>query len=162
GQDMGYGAGDLPSYEGLPPARGFVVKQDAVTRMQSVGFTVIDRDPVGVKLGAPVRAARIERSLLGLRNLSDQPVHLTGGRLIETRIQTGFSDSLEQADRPSRCNIGGVFRAVEANSDMALSGKIVDLLRLHPANQPGQSAGVAEIPVVEKQAGFGSVRIGID
>jgi hypothetical protein len=60
--DAREGAGDLASDEGLATGRGFVVEQDAVAGVDTVGLTVVDGDPVGVELGDRVGAARVEGS----------------------------------------------------------------------------------------------------
>jgi hypothetical protein len=54
-------SGDLAGDEGLTADRALVVEQDSVRGMNAVGFAVVDRDPVGIELGGPVRRARIER-----------------------------------------------------------------------------------------------------
>lgn len=46
-----------------------MVEQDAVAGIHPVGLAVIDRDPVGVKLGDAVGAARIKGCRLLLRHL---------------------------------------------------------------------------------------------
>jgi hypothetical protein len=47
----GNGAGDLAGDKGLSPQWTFMVEQDAVAGKQAISLTVIDGDPIGVKLG---------------------------------------------------------------------------------------------------------------
>ncbi len=56
----GHGAGDLAGDEGFAAGRPLMVEQDAVRRMQAIGLAVIDGDPIGIKLGRRIRAARIK------------------------------------------------------------------------------------------------------
>src|SRR5438874_181438 len=61
-------ARDFPRHKGLGPGRSLMVEQDSIRGMYSVGFSVIDRDPVSVKLGGGVRRARIKWRRLVLRS----------------------------------------------------------------------------------------------
>jgi len=55
------GAADLPRHEGFAPRRSFVIEQDAVRCVHSIGFAIIDRDPIGVELCRGIGRARIKR-----------------------------------------------------------------------------------------------------
>src|SRR6266542_6392664 len=69
--DRRRGERDLACHEGLPASFTFMIEQYAVAREQPVAFTIIHRDPVSVKFGDAVWAARVERSRFALRDLLD-------------------------------------------------------------------------------------------
>jgi len=60
-----------------------VVEQDAVACEHAVGFAVVYGDPVGVQLGCPIWASRVEGCGLALRDLLYLTVELTGRCLVE-------------------------------------------------------------------------------
>ena len=82
------GSGDLAADKGLPSTRGFVVKQNSVTRKEMIGLSIIHRDPVSVRLGSTVRTSWIERRGLPLRYLLDLAEHLAGRGLVKFRAQS--------------------------------------------------------------------------
>ena len=45
---------DFSGNEGLSPDGGLVVKQDAIACIDSVGLTIVHRDPISIKLGTCV------------------------------------------------------------------------------------------------------------
>src|SRR6266508_4991610 len=69
--DRRRGARDLACHEGLPASFTFMIEQYAVACEQPVAFTIIHRDPVSVKFGDSVRAARVKRGRFALRDLLD-------------------------------------------------------------------------------------------
>src|SRR5581483_7078026 len=58
--DTGDGVRNLAGDEFVASARGFVIEEDARTGEEVIAFTEIDGDPVAVKFGDAVRAARVE------------------------------------------------------------------------------------------------------
>ncbi|OQC68231.1 MAG: hypothetical protein BWX48_00138 [Verrucomicrobia bacterium ADurb.Bin006] len=130
--------------------------------MESVRLPVIHRDPVGVDFGASVRAARIKRGRLALGCLDDLAVHLARRGLVKTRANPGLADGFEQAHGARGGDVGRVLGTVETDADMALGGEIVNFLGLDMPDQAGQSAGVAQIAVVQVQMRPSNVGIGID
>src|SRR5690606_20087152 len=54
------GLSDLARHERLAAPRPLVVEQDAVRGVHPIGFTVVARDPIGVKLRHRIGAARVE------------------------------------------------------------------------------------------------------
>src|SRR5439155_20904214 len=69
------------------------------------------------------------------------------------------ADGLQPSHRPGGTDVRRVFRAVEAHTDVALGGQIVDFVRLNLSDQPGQRAGVAQIAIVQKQPGAPRMRV---
>ena len=74
--DIGKATGDLAGHKGLAPAWAFMVEQNAVAGIHAIGLAVIDRDPMGIKLGYRIGRARVKRGCLGLRGLLHQAVKL--------------------------------------------------------------------------------------
>ena len=61
-----------------------------------------------------------------------------------------------------RIDVGGIFRCLEADRDMALRAEIVDLVRLDLADDAGEVGGVGQIAIVQAAFGVRRVRILID
>src|SRR5213594_1448502 len=74
--DVGDRPADLARHEGLATPRRLVVEQDAVGGEQAVALPVIHRRPEGKDFRHAVRAARVERGRLALRDLDDLAEHL--------------------------------------------------------------------------------------
>lgn len=70
------GAGDLAGNEGFAAQGAFVVEEDAVAGVDAVGLPVVDGDPVRVKLGDRIRAARVEGGGFLLRGFLHQTIQL--------------------------------------------------------------------------------------
>lgn len=150
-QDARQGTGDLAGHEGLAANWRFVVEKDAVAGIHAVGFTVIDRDPVGIELGTGVGGAGIERRLLRLRDLLHLAEQLGRGGLVEAGLlfQAQHADGLQQAQGAQSVHIGRVLGRLEGDLHMALGRQVVDFVRLHFLHDADQVAGVRKIPVVQ-------------
>src|SRR5208337_2274425 len=72
---------DFPGHERLTPARALVIEEDPRARKQAVGFSVVDGLPVGVELGASIRAAGMKGSARPLGR-DRRAVHLRTRRLV--------------------------------------------------------------------------------
>src|SRR6201991_3311459 len=84
--DRGDGARDLAGNKGLAPNGALVIEQNPVRGMHPIGLTVVDRDPMGIKLCGRIGRARIEWSRLLLRDLLGLAEQFGRGRLIETGL----------------------------------------------------------------------------
>src|ERR1700731_3947982 len=78
--------GYFPGYKRFAAPGRFVVKQNAIARVNSVRFPVIDGDPVRIKFSRAIRRAWIKWRRLPLRNLIDLAKKFRGGSLIESRF----------------------------------------------------------------------------
>ncbi len=161
--DRGDGAGDLAGDEGFAARRPFVIEQDAVRGMHVIGFAIIDRDPIGVKLGRRIGRARIKRRGFALRYFLRQTVKLRRRGLIEPDLvlEAQDADGFKQAQRAERVGIGGVFRRLERDPDVALGGEIVDFGRLHFLNDADEIGRIGHIAVVQEKPHAGAVRVQI-
>ncbi len=164
GLDSGDSAGDLAGDKSLAADRALMVEQDSVRGVDAIGLTVIHRDPVAVEFGDTVRRARIERRGLLLRDLLHKAVELRGRGLVKTRLllHTEDADRLQEPQHADRVRIGGVFRALKRDTDMALGGEIINLGRpdlLHQADQIGR---VRHVAVMHEERHVASVRVLIE
>src|SRR5207249_2477269 len=103
---------NLASHKGFTSTGRLMVEQDAVAGMKSIRFPVVDRNPVGKKFGAAVGTAWIKRRFFGLGHLLHQTEHLAGRGLVESRLDSGFPNRFQKANRASARHIGSIFRAV--------------------------------------------------
>ena len=88
--------------------------------------------------------------------------HLAGRGLIETRLDPGFANRLQQSHRLRSGNVGCIFRTVETHAHMALCGQIINFFGLDLRHEPRQGAGVAQISIVQKQPVAARVRVFIN
>ena len=161
GLDAGDAARDLARHEGLAADRAFMVEQDAVGGKHAVGFAVIHRDPVAVEFGDAVGRARIERRGFLLRHFLHQAIQFRGRGLIEPRLlfHAEDPDRLQQPQHADGVGIGGIFRAFEADADMALGGEVVDLGRPDLLHQPDQVGRVGHVAVMQQERHVAGVRV---
>ena len=85
-----------------------MVKENTVAGEEIIGFTVIDGDPVRVKLGCGIRRARVKGGLFRLGRLLNLAVELGGRGLIEPRLllQAQDADGFQDAQRPEPIGVG--------------------------------------------------------
>ena len=161
GLDAGDAARDLARHKRLAADRALMVEQDAVGGKHAVGLAVVHRDPVAVELGDAVRRARIERRGFLLRHFLDQAVELRGRGLIEPRLllHAEDADRFQQPQHADGVGIGGIFRALEADADMALGGEVVDLGRPDLLHQPDQIGRVGHVAVVQQERHIAGMRV---
>ena len=93
----------------------------------------------------------MERRGLRLRRFLHQTVKLRGRGLVEPGLllQPEEADRLQQAQGAHGVDVGGVFRRLEADSDMGLRAEVVDLVGLHFGDDAGQVGAVGQIAVVQ-------------
>jgi hypothetical protein len=153
GLDRRHRPRDLAGDEGFAPGRAFVIEQDAVGGVETVGLAVIHGDPVGVKLGRGVGAARIEGGGLALGDFLDLAVKLGRRGLIKAHglFQAENANRLQQPQCPQAIGVGGVFRGLEADLDVALGRQIVNLGGLDFLDQPDQVGRVGQVAVVKEE-----------
>jgi hypothetical protein len=138
-----------------------VVEQDAVAGVHAVRLAVIDGDPVGVELGAGVRAARIERRGFLLRDFLHQAVQFRGRCLIEARLllQPENADRFQDAQRADAVGVRRVLGLFEAHRHMRLGREVVDLVRLHLLDDAHQAGRIGQIAVVQHELAVVDVRV---
>ena len=119
-----------------------MVEQDAATGEQPIGFAVIDRGPVGEQLGDAVRAAGVEEGGLGLRHFVNLAVHFRGGGLVEADFRIDDADGFHQVQGPEAGDVSGGYGLLERDADEALSGEVVNLIRLGLLEHSDAGAGI--------------------
>ncbi len=131
-----------------------MVEQDAVAGVHPVALAVVDGDPVGVELGHPVRAARIEGGGLLLRGFLDQAVELTGAGLVDAGLVRQAQDAhcFKNAQGAQGVTVGGVLGRLKADRHVALGAQVVDLIGLHLLHDADQVGAVGQVAVVQHQA----------
>mmetsp|Transcript_35635 Transcript_35635/g.55613 ORF Transcript_35635/g.55613 Transcript_35635/m.55613 type:complete len:228 (-) Transcript_35635:599-1282(-) len=82
--DSHHTSGDLSGHKGGTSPGALVIEQDTVGTMESVGFTVVDDNPVGEDLGASIRRARVEGGFFSLRDFSNITKHFRSGSLVKS------------------------------------------------------------------------------
>ena len=143
---------DLSGDEGFAAARGFVVEEDSVRGMQSVGFAVVHGGPVREDFRAAIGAARVEGRCFLLRNLQNLAVHLGARSLVETGFDPRVENRVQEANGAEAGDVSGVLGRVEAHADMALGAEVVDLGGLYLAKRAIRGGRIREIAVMEKEA----------
>ena len=141
-----------------------MVEQDTVRSVQSIGFAVIDRDPVAVELCCRIGTAWVERRRLALRHFLHQPVKLAGRCLVKARFALHFKDTdgLQKPQRADTVGISSIFGRFETDSDMALRREIVYLGRPHFLDDADQIGCVCQIAIMQDKPLIIRMRILID
>ena len=149
--NAGCGERDLAGHEGFATAFGFMVEEDAGAAEHVVSFAVFLDDPEAVKLGDCVRAVRVERSVLVLRDLFYLAVEFAGRGLVNAAglFEVVGAHGLKHAENASSINVGGEFRGVKRNLHMALGREVIDFGRLDLAHDLHEAHGVAHVGVVQ-------------
>ena len=107
-----------------------MIKKNSAGGEDAIGLPVVDRCPVREQLGNTVRATRIKRSVLILRNGLDLAEHLRRGSLIEADLPIHDSDRLQKIKRPHGRDFRRSYRLVKRESHEALGGEIVNFVWL--------------------------------
>ena len=128
--DRRHRAGNLARHERLTTPGTFVIEQNAVAGVEAIAFTVIYRCPVGENFRDAIRAARPEWCPFRLRHFLRLAIHLAAGGLVKTRANSGFANGFQNTDCSDPRNVGGVFRNIEADTDVALRAEMINFIRL--------------------------------
>ena len=149
--NAGCGERNLAGHEGFATAFGFMVKEDAGAAEHVVGFAVFLDDPEAVKLSDCVRAVRVERGILVLRDFFDLAVEFACRSLINTAglFEVVGTHSFKHSEDACSINVGSEFRRVERDLHMALGREVIDFSRLDLAHNLHEAHGVAHVGVVQ-------------
>src|SRR6185436_19576511 len=149
--DSGHGIGDLSSHELQTAERRLVVEQNAAASKDAIALTVVDRHPVGVELCHTIGTAGIERGQLVLGNRLCLPEHFRSTGLVEANTTVNYSDCLEQIESTDSGDLTGSDGLLVRHTDKALSGEVVDLLRLRPLQQADAGSEVGQVKLDQVQ-----------
>ena len=141
---------DFSGHKGLAASRTFVVEKDAIAGRKPVTLAVVHRRPIREHLGDAIWTARPERRRFRLRDLLHFPEHFAARGLVKLRANSRLPNRFQDSDRPDAGDIGRIFRDVEADANMALRAKMINLIRLQFVNQLHQIHRIGEIAVVQE------------
>ena len=153
--------GDLSGDKGLPAQRTFMIEQNAVAGIDSVGFPIIDGDPVGIEFGNRIGRARVKRRRLRLRCFLNQTVEFRRRCLIETGLflQSENANGLQYPQGPQCIRIGRIFRLFKGHRHMRLRRQIVDLIRLNLLYGAHKAGRIRQVTIVQNQPPIIDMRI---
>ena len=149
--DVRDGAGNLARHEGAPTTGALVVEEDAIACVHVVRLAIILGDPKCIQLCDAVRAARIEGSVLVLRDGLYEPVKLGGRRLIEPHVvlEATGAHGIEQTQGTERVDVARILCHVEGDFDVRLRAEIVNLGRLDLRDDVYKVGAVRQVSVVQ-------------
>ena len=150
------GKRDLAGHEGLATAFGFVVKEDAGAAEHVVRFAVFLDNPEAVEFCHGIRAIRVERGVLVLRDLFYLAVEFTGTCLVNAAglFQVVGTHGLKNAEHAGRIHVGSEFRGIEGNLYVALCREVVDFGRLDLAHYLHEAHGVSHVSIMQMEIRF--------
>merc|ERR1719183_3425917 len=113
--NIGNSCGDFACNKGSSSAGRFVVEENTVGHVHTVGFTVVDEDPVRVLLGHGVGGPGVKGRRFGLRNLLDLSVEFTGRCLVELDLlfQSSGADGIEHTKDTDPVAVGRMDEMME-------------------------------------------------
>src|SRR4029077_8837547 len=111
-----------------PAPRGLVIEQDAGAGEDPVTLAVVHRDPVTVKFGHSVGAARVKARPLILRALLYGAEHLAGRCLVKANPRVHHPYGLQQARDTERRKLAGEHWLVPGRGHEGLGCKVIHLL----------------------------------
>ncbi|MCY1543874.1 hypothetical protein D9M68_797110 [compost metagenome] len=117
-----------------------MVEQDTVAGIHAVGFAIVDRNPIGIKLGYRVGGSGIEGSSFLLGDFLYQAIEFRCGSLIEASffLQPKQADSFQQAKSTHGIYVSGIFGRFETYSNVGLCSEIINFVGLYFLNDTGQ------------------------
>ena len=144
---------DLPRHERLAPALALMVEKDPRAAVHPVCLAVLLHYPVAVELRHRIRAVRMERRVLVLRNLLHLTVKLRRGRLVDPAgpRQPALTHSLQDPQNACRVHVRRELRRVEAHLHMALRRKVVYLVRTHLPDHLDDAHRVPKIRIMQME-----------
>lgn len=130
-----------------------MVKENAGAAEHVVRFTVFLDNPETVELCHGIRAVRVERSVLVLRDLFYLAVEFAGACLVNAAglFQVVGTHGLQNAEHTSSVHVGSKFRGIERHLHMALSGQVINFGRLNLAHHLHETHGVAHVGIVQME-----------
>ena len=92
-----------------------MVKQDAVAGIHAIGFAVVHRNPIRIKFGHGVGAARVKGRGFFLGYFLHLAIQLAGRGLVKTGFfcQPQDANGLQNAQGAHAVYVGGVFGALK-------------------------------------------------
>src|SRR5262249_13879577 len=103
--------GYLACNESLTAGRTFMVEEDAVRGMYTIGFPIVYRGPISVEFCCPVWRAWVEWCCFVLRLVADAAIELGCGRLIKLGLvfHSQNANSFQESQCPQGVGIRCIF-----------------------------------------------------
>ena len=116
-------------------------------------LTVLLDYPVAVKLRHRIRAVRMERRVLVLRDLLNLAVKLRSRGLVDPAgpRQPALTDRLQNPQNPCRIHISRELRRIEAHLHMALRREVVYFVRAHLVHHLDDAHRVPQVRIVQME-----------
>ena len=91
-----------------------------------------------------------------LRHFLHQPVELRSAGLIKAGLffQPKNADSFENAQSADTIGIGGIFRGIKTDRNVAHGSKVVDFVWLNLLNDTNQIGRISQITIVKDKIAF--------
>ena len=142
---------NLAGHEGLATAFGFMVKEDARAAEHIVSLAVLLDNPKTIEFGHGIRAVRVERGILVLRNLFYLAVKFACACLVNAAglFEVVGTHGLKNTEHTGGVHVGGKFWRIEGNLHVALCGKVVNFCRLDLAYNLHEAHRVTHVSIVQ-------------
>ena len=85
-----------------------------------------------------------------------------GGGLVESGLDTGFFNGIEESECSDCSGIGGIFWDIKADTDMGLSGEVIDFMGLDFFDESGEAGSIGQIGIVQKKVSVLDLRVLVD
>jgi hypothetical protein len=149
--DVCDGTGNLARHKGASTTGALMVEEDTIACVHVVCLTIIFGNPKCIQLCDAIRAARIERSVLVLRDRLYESVKLGSRRLIEPHVvlEATGAHGIEQTQGTEGIDIACILCHLEGDFDMRLRAEIVNLGRFDLRDDVYKVGAIRQVSVVE-------------
>ncbi len=133
--------------------RRLMVKQNAITGIETIRLAVIHGDPVAIHFGHGIRAARVKRGGFGLRNFLHQAIQFARRGLVKPGLflQPQNADGFEHTQHAQGVRIGRVFRFFKAHRNMGLRSEVINFIRLGLLDDADEAGAICHVAMVQKK-----------
>ena len=130
-----------------------MVEENSRAAEHVIGLTIFLDNPEAIQFGNCIRAVRMERRILILRNLLHLSVELRCRCLVHSASpgQPALTYSLKHAQHAHSVSIGRIFRGIEADLDVALGREIIYLVRAHLRHHLEYAHGVGHVSIMQME-----------
>ena len=136
-----------------------MIEQNSVAAEHVIRIAIFTDNPVSVLLCHCIRAVRVERCGLPLRDFFDAPEQFRRRCLIDSACvcKTAQAHSLQDPEDAQRIDVRCVLGNVKTHLYVALCRKVIDFVRLHFTDQLHETDGIRKIRIMQVK-----IRISLD
>ena len=129
-----------------------MIEQNPVHREHPIRLPVLLRDPESILLGHRIRTVGVEGCGFLLGNLFDLAIQFRSGCLIHLRFLRKSQDSncLQDPQNTQCIHIAGILGHIKGYLYMALCRQVIDLIRLHQADNSNHRRGIRQISIMQR------------